>query len=172
MKTISLKLRSSIKPSLKQSILYKGTLLASIGTFAMVYSGIFIPASELERYGIFIVCLGIGFIALGLLPYRRISKLEKEPHEIYIVEEGSLNFLSKGKLLFTIPLDAILKIEHRDQKKDYGIALWLKESSEISDTNHITLKKISQDTRGCDLFLPYFTKRSYDLLLEFLTQEN
>lgn len=164
MNIITLKLRSSIKPALHRYVLFRGTSLAFIGAILLLYHGIFVRAEELGSYGFLVITLGIGLIALGLLPYRRLTKLEKEPHEIWIIEDSSVCFRSRGKNIVSIPLNMIKKVEHLDEGREYGIAL----SMQPSFLDGRELQQISKKSKGCDLFLPYFTKRSFDELQNHL----
>jgi hypothetical protein len=145
-------LRSSIRPSLKHSLLQRGTFLGFIGGLLFLLAGIFLPLPQLSIWGLPVLGAAFALITAGLLPYRRLSHLEMHPHEISLTEQR-LRFSRSGKPSFTLPLSCIKRIDYRDAPRHYGIAIWLK--------NPLPAKE------GCDIFLPYFSKRSFDEMKEF-----
>lgn len=157
-------LRSSIKPSLMRKTLWQGTVLAALGAFIFLYAGVAIQRTTLQTWGIPILGVGLALITLGLLPYRRLTRLELNPYKIVIASETEFTFF-KGIPLFTIPFAAIDTISFYDGKKDYGICIKLKNTPTekvIVHTSSTCLKVFQRN--GCDLFFPYFTRRSFDEL--------
>ncbi len=80
------KIRSSICSQLMKSTLLKGTLYAALGVIILVLAGAFLPSETLTTFGLPIFIMGIGLITFGLLPYRRLTSIEKCPNELWIKE--------------------------------------------------------------------------------------
>jgi hypothetical protein len=135
-----LKLRTSIKPELMRRVLFRGSFLGGFGVILMVASGAFLPVPVLSRWGMPIFLLSIGLIAVGMLPYRKLTRLEKNPDEIIISKDEQLVYLRKGKVVFTAPLSSINSCTYVDDESHYGIKITLKE--------------------GQEYFLPYFSERA------------
>ncbi len=166
-----IKLRSSINSSLKRYVLLRGTFLAFLGMALIAYCGAFLAPETLHIWGLPAFLIGLALITVGLLPYRRLTQLELKPHEIILDDTSSLKFFSKGRPLFSLPFADIAKMEYIDEKYRYGIGLWLKkpfpEKILIHDS-HFDMKAFqtrSQKKAGCDIFLPYFTKRSFEAVV-------
>ncbi len=121
-----LKVRSTIHPSLKRHQLFKGTLLATFGAGLLLVSGIWVPEPLLNQWGYVLVALAFALMTWGLLPYRRLCRLEIKPDELVISENQALHFFSAGKLRLTVPLESIEKITYLESQKTYGIGLWIK----------------------------------------------
>lgn len=81
-----IKIRSSICSQLMKSTLLKGTLLAGLGIFVITLAAIFLSPEYLTTYGLPLFAIGCGMITFGLLPYRRLTLLEKCPNEIWYKE--------------------------------------------------------------------------------------
>lgn len=169
----SFKFRSSIHSALKRYSLLKGSLIAAIGIIPLILAGTLIPAAQLAPWGMILFLFGIGMVALGLIPYRKLCRLELCPDELIIDADNSLTYLKQRKLLVTIPSENIDKISYIDDPYHYGIALTF---------NSPTTKKIAiHDVRmgrkhlrkgqNEDLFLPYFSKRTYKELKEYFRDQ-
>lgn len=140
-------LRSSVRSSLKRARLRRGTLLGGCGAILLVAAGICCPPQELHLIGLPLFLLGVALMAWGLLPYRRLTALENAPHRL-IVSDESLTFLpSKGNSSLVIPVTSIERLSYFDEGYLYGIRLHYK------------------DSRQADLFFPYFSQTSYELLI-------
>lgn len=167
-----MKIRSSIKRQLLRQVLIKGTILAICGVLILLFAGIFIPSNWLQWIGPFLIIISLLLITLGLYPYQQLKKLETKPHEITLIDEHHILFSWKQNLRLIIPLNSIDKMEDIELDNQYGIALFLKNQGlntiKVSDPNFSLKKfqKLCQEKYGCDLFLPYFSKRSFDLLQE------
>jgi hypothetical protein len=169
-----LTLRSSVKTPLLRFVLFRGTFLAGVGSLFLFYGGLFLPVSMLNTWGILIFCVGLGLITLGLLPYRRLRRLEMQPYQLKVDNGHFLHFLSKGRLILSIPLCAIEKTLYIEKEHLYGIGIVLKhpppERVVVHDPSFQMVKyqRKSQKRYGCDLFIPYFSRRSYSDLVEVL----
>lgn len=141
-------LRSSIKPELMRKLLFKGTLLAGIGAVSILLAGLFLSPDYLAIWGLPIFLIGMGLITIGLLPYRRLKRLELNPHKLIIRPSESVQLLIKGKTVLVIPWNEIAKIEYEDHETNYGIRFFFKSSENIP------------------IFIPFFSRRSYQTLLD------
>lgn len=173
--TETIKLRSSIKPSLKRIAVIRGTLLAAIGMGILLYGTLFMSVTDLTQWGWLMFLVAGVLTAAGLIPYRKLTKLEREPYEIAVIQDLSLTFSSNQHQLFTIPITAIQRFDHQDKDELYGIRIWLqhppKEKVIIQDP-YFDIKAFENRSRKlweCDLFLPYFTERSYKSLQDHLS---
>lgn len=167
---MDLTLRSSITSELMRSVLFRGTFFAAIGVGVLIYAATFLPFEHLSRWGwLIFICCG-GCIALGLVPYRRLCRLERQPHRIQC-DDTELLFYRQGKLVLRIPIVSIKKLGYFEKKGDYGIQVWLKdpipEKVIVTDSSMDAARfaKQSRTQYGCDFFLPYFTKKSLERLL-------
>ena len=174
-----LKLRSSINSSFKRQKLWQGTLLALAGLGILSYTSLFFSVEYLGIWGFPLFCLGIGLISAGLIPYRRLCRLEINPHEIVLLDEVNIKFNWQGKKTLTVPLISVAKTAYlKKSEKNYGIGIWLKQPAPekvmVHDTNFNVLcfQNDSRRLYGCDLFLPFFSEPSYERLLETINTEN
>ena len=173
-----LKLRSSVHSSLKRQMLWQGTLLALVGLSILGYSSLFFSSADLGIWGFLLFCLGIGFISAGLIPYRRLCRLEINPHEIVVLDEVTIKFNWQGKSTLTVPWISVSKTAYMKRShKNYGIGIWLKQPAPekviVHDLN-FNVRCFQDGSRrlyGCDLFLPFFSEHSYKELLETMNQE-
>lgn len=161
-----MKLISSIKSSTFKSTLFRGYRFASIGILMLLFSAVFMPLNDLKIFGPFCVVFSFFLITFGLLPYRRLKKLEICPHEIRISPDEHLLFSIKKRPTFIVALKDIENLFYNDDP--YGIAIDLKEDAIIDVVDprfdiHF-FKMNSQKKQGCDLFIPYFSKRAFEEL--------
>lgn len=141
-------LRSSIKPALKRSLLFRGTLLATLGIALLIYAGLTLSVATLEHWGLPIFGISLALITAGLLPYKRLTRLEMHPHELLLTSDHEIRFFQKRTLCITLSWENIEKIAYVDHPSRYGIALWLK----------------NPDSK---VFFPFFSERSYHEMIDF-----
>ena len=106
-------------------------------------------------------------IASGLRPYRMLQQLEGRPHELCYDGDRYL-FIRKGRPLFAIPQENISRMEYFEKEESYGIAIDL--CGQVDILQKFDLPAFVSDSRvraDCDLFLPYFTRKSLSLLTPF-----
>lgn len=139
---------SSVHPKLLKKVLYQGTLIAGIGVLMLVSASIFSTPQFLSKWGIYIFIIAAFLMALGLIPYRHLQRLEENPNKITLSENGLLHYYKGKSLSFSIPLKDIQSISWMENPYLYGIKLHIK---------HDKFK-----------FLPFFSKRSYNELNEAL----
>jgi membrane protein YdbS with pleckstrin-like domain len=134
--------KTSIKPELLKKHLISSTIMGAIGMLLLFVGFYFVPPKILPFLGPAIV---IAWVILGISwirPYVRLKKLSLFPDEL-ILRKTALVY--KGSL---IPLHQIKTIHYIAEGEDYGLKFDLK--------------------NGSSLFLPYFTKQSFDELKSVL----
>lgn len=169
-------IRSSISSSLMRKTLMRGTVLGGIGALTLLYAGIFLPLQQMKMWGPILFLFGLGMITWGLFPYKRLKRLEEKPNRLDIEGDDWLHFSAGEKSLFSIPMVAIDHLTYIEKSHSYGIGLFLKnpipQKIIINDSN-VDIEKFIQSSRkqyGCDLFLSYFSQRSYEMLNGFVQQ--
>jgi hypothetical protein len=105
----------------------------------------------LAATGIWAYLLGLALIAIGLIPYRKLSQLELFPNVLEVHPE-SLVFMKRGKEPLVIPRDEISTLSFFESKSRYGILLTMR-----SPSRNITLQ--------------YFNRRSFERLQTALSFE-
>ncbi len=166
-----LTLRSSIKSSLYKKILFRGSFLSLLGFLPLIYGSLWMDAQALSVWGIPLFFSGIALIMFGMLPYKRVAELQKHPNQIHLIDEHSLCYDHLGKKTMTVPFSAINNIGYYESSGIYGIKLHLKNSPEEKVMVHDPrfsmerFEKASRKNYGCDLFFPYFSKRSFNAIL-------
>lgn len=167
----TIKIRSSIKPEIMKRTIIKGSAIAGIGASILLLTGIFMPLETLSTWGLPLLLFSGLLMTLGLLPYRKLCRLEKKPDEL-ILSLKNLLFVQKGKPAMTIPLQSIEKTSYFEKGKVYGICVWLKHPAPEKITVHnnaFDAGWFEQDSRSrfqCDLFFPYFSERGYKEILD------
>jgi hypothetical protein len=162
-----LKLRSSIRSSLMRFVLFRGTLIAALGGTLLLYGAIALPENTLRLWGLPILLIAGGLMTIGMLPYRKLTQLEKNPYEIIAPDEKSIHFAKNGKALFIIPVESVERTAFLDRGDMYGIRIWLKRpipQKMIVQDPKFNMEKFQKDSLkkfNCDLFLPYFSAHSY-----------
>ena len=114
---------SLIKEDLVKKILFQGTLKALLG-MVLMFMGLFIP--------------GILIIGWGLIPYRKIKKLQHHPDTIHLTQN---HLLLKNA---TLARTDITKMEFIEGDR-FGILIFLKDRS---------------------YFAPYFSRTVFEALTE------
>lgn len=169
-------LRSTILPKLMHRVLWRGTCLAIAGAACLLIPGIIMSPVLMGIWGLPLFLAGMGLITWGLVPYRKLRKLEDNPYKIVISGEDAIQFSAKGKALFTVPREAIEQAAYCENETAYGIAIYLKsplpKKLTVDDAgfNMADFRERSLKEHGCDLFLPYFSNRSFSTLEEWQRQ--
>lgn len=159
--------RTSIDKTLLRWVVLRGSLIAAAGLVLMLL-GNGIPASRLAGWGAAIILLSLALITLGLLPYRRLMRLQLHPNELTLSEEELLYTRKKAPPLW-IGRSSIATIRWLRQGELYGIAITLHPPA----TKRVDLEREVARWRrllDCDLFLPYFSKESCRQLENFLSE--
>lgn len=126
---IPMRTRSIITSVLKRHTLFRGLALGILGLIPLFFGGIFLPVQELNRWGLPLFFLSFGLITWGLLPYRRLSRLETHPNELIISPgpggEEVLLYLNQGKVEWSIPLTSVKKVDFLQDGVEYGLCIHL-----------------------------------------------
>lgn len=167
-------LRTSIRPQLKRLLLFRGTILGLLGMGALLYGGIFVPVEALTSWGGALVLVSFILIGWGLIPYRRITKMEESPNRLVITEDEMMHYHRHGKDILKFPLKALKDVRFIDDGSLYGIALDLKPEWEekvpnpaVSVVMQMFLWSLKKK-HHFDRFFPYFSKRAAEELKEMV----
>lgn len=169
-------IRTAITRAVVKHILIKGFCIASIGIICLFIGGIFLSPPILQKWGWLLFLLSLGLITLGLLPYRRIVRLQLKPNEITLIDAEQLTFFSRGRKKLTIPLQSIAKIEFIENPLHYGIAVFLKHPTPHPIIVHESpqelkkMRKKGEKNGGAHLFFPYFNRHAYEELIDWISE--
>lgn len=160
-------LHSTVKPEVKKNMLLRGSAIAAVGGLILLISGALTPPKDLEIWGWPIVIISFGLIALGLIPYRRLCRLEDRPNKLLLTDDNEIIYIHNDRKRVTIPYSAIEKMEYLQDNSLYGIGIWLKKAPEVKMAVHDpifnfhTHQKRAKFRFGCDLFLPFFSEKAF-----------
>ena len=174
MENETMTIRSTVLPVLMRKTLWKGTLLGGIGVLALFFGGIFTPLEEMKVWGPFFFIFSVTLITLGLLPYKRLRRLEDKPSSLILEGEEWLHYSVKGKPVFSIPIASIDHIICIDKSSKYGIGVILKDPLPkklvVQDASFdlTQFRARSLKLHQCDLFFQYFSHRSFNELQEYI----
>ncbi|CCB87657.1 putative uncharacterized protein [Parachlamydia acanthamoebae UV-7] len=162
-----IKIRTSIDPAFKRKKLLRGTLIAGCGAL-ILFAGMFLPPLQLGKWGLWIFLVGTLLIALGLLPYRRLTLLETTPNEL-ILEQDALYFNQRGHPALMIPLESVEKLTCGKERDQIGLFVSLKRPL----PQKVQLLSNRLDNESCQwvgntsaIFFPHFSRRSCNYLIE------
>lgn len=163
------KIYSSISPEYYRKKMLQGTAIALCGVLVIVYFGSFVRPENLQYIGLPILFLGGFLIALGLIPLRRLSKLDRNPDEVAMTSKY-FHYLQGGSPILTIPIREIELIRYEESSARYGITISLKQKSgggAVVHAKRFNLQRFIKRSRrktGADLFFPFFARRSFSRL--------
>jgi hypothetical protein len=169
-----LTLYTSLQPSLLRRKLLKGFGFAMIGALIIVLSGTFLDPLKLKKWGFLLFLMSVFLIAYGLVPYRRMTVLTSKPDMLKIVALNYLEFYSKDTKILSIPLKSISNVIFCEDKFAYGIGLILKldeKENEIYPFQSSRPQEKFRNRFNTDIFFPFFSKRSFKELQEWLNEE-
>lgn len=173
MPTDSIKLFSTIKPTLLRAALIRGTFFASLGVLALIVATTYMSVEYMMTWGILLLLIGGGLMVYGLIPYRKLNRMENEPSELMLIDDEYLQLITFGKQQYTIPLSMIKKSSYIEKGNEYGIGLWFTQDPKNKAIVHNrrldidSMIKKSQQKYECDLFIPYFGRRAFTRLALF-----
>lgn len=147
---MQLKLRSTITSEIKRKTLFRGTAIAVIGLLTLGFAYFYVSEPTLQTWGWALYLWGLFFIIWGMLPYRRLMRIEDLPFELWTSESNDLQILSFGKNqrpFWKIFVSEITSVSYRNDPTYYGIMIVTGEKKH---------------------FCPYFSKRSFEELQGFL----
>ena len=170
-------IRSSISSSLLKKTLLRGGAIAFLGVIILLIGGVSLSLNFLNHWGWLLFIISLALITRGMLPYRHLSRLESNPDKLIFYESNCIAYCKMEKIICAIPIQFIEKINYFSDSEHYGIAFWLKRSSDemnpnIIDSKYpIEMKKIKKQRKeygDADLFIPYFNERGYRELVAWL----
>lgn len=157
-------LRTSIRPKLKQFLLFRGSLLAFSGVSLILYAGVFVGPKALSHWGLSLCFVAFLMMAWGLIPYRRASKMEEQPSELIISEDLSVRYRKQGKESTSFSLRDVDEAIFCEEKGLYGMGLKFKIKERVPTVTPsliFTLYSHSLKRKyAFDLFFPFFTERT------------
>lgn len=170
-------LRSHISTQLMTETLKRGFLLSLIGILGLIYASVFLDVTALKTWGWIIYLVSLGLITVGMLPYRKLTRLQVNPRELRLTSEGEVLYLSKGQKLLMLPLKSIDQLEYIENGNHYGIAVRFKsplpqpvvvhqQSKEVA-----ALRKLGQAIAQAPLYFPYFSKHAYQELKDWIHED-
>jgi len=165
-------LYSAVRPALLRTALFKGTFIAAVGVVLLVGSGSFLPPNLLSVWGLPILFIGIGLMAWGLIPYRRLQQIDSKPHKLVVVGDVYLQYQRGEKALLTVPLEAVERLDYLEDGQRYGIELIIRSDAKKTVKQHQA--KLPAGLYFEDegrLFFPYFTRRSFTKLVHLNSLE-
>lgn len=164
-----IKIYSSISTEYYRKKMLQGTAIALSGVLMIVYFGSFVQPENLHYIGLPILFLGGFLIALGLIPLRRLSRLDRNPDEVALTSKY-FHYLQRGNPILTIPIREIELIRYEESSAHYGITISLKQkngSGVLVHAKRFNLQHFIERSRkktGADLFFPFFARRSFSRL--------
>lgn len=162
---MQIKLFSSVKPALLRKTLLRGSLLGGLGAFILLLAGTLLPLAALKLWGIPAFISALLFIALGLIPYKVLVRLEENPY-LLTFDGQTIELERKEHVLFSLPATAVEKLTFVEKEHYYGIAI-VADLDKISvDPAFLTVSK--ERCPEATLFCPYFSERSLAELAESL----
>ena len=170
------KWRTSIKPAYKWRCVLRASFFGGIGVIILVAAGSFMPVAQLSIWGLPLLLIAGALITWSMLPYRRMTRLENAPDELWVNSTGDLVYAKQSTPIFTIPRSTIDKVFYIDKPKNYGICIGIKsptpEKVRVHNPgfNFQAFRKSSIHTYGCDIFLPWFSERTFQELQEYLQE--
>ncbi len=142
---------TSIKSDLIRKTLIQGTCIAGLGVFLLLLAGTLTPIQMLEKWGLLIFIFAAVLMAVGLIPYRLLQRLESSPNKIYLSDDHKLCYFKKNQLKASIPFNKVRALEWIDHYYIYGI------------------KVILDDHQS--LFLPFFSHRSLQEIRDIILSD-
>ncbi len=161
----TLTIRTKITAQLLKQKLFQGSIFSAIGALLILICGTYLPSSIMSPFGFIIICLALFCIAVGMIPYRRLSKLQLSPHKLLITERDCTVENDKSAL-YSIPLISINTVQFIQKGSVYGIALTfhkpIREKICVHSPQFDIAKLQSEAHRrfDCDLFLAFYPKEA------------
>lgn len=138
-------LQTYVKPELLKKHLKWVLMLIALGGILLAASALFFTKKELAFMGPIITLVWLILSIFSTRPYIKLKKLQFSPDELMV---RKTSIIYKGKM---IAINRIRKISFIDKPEDYGLKFEM--------------------ASGATLFLPYFTKESYEELKKLLSND-
>lgn len=156
-------IRTSIPSELLKRRLLIGNAVALPGIGLMVGAN-FLAPSPLAWWGVPIAFISILLIALGLIPYRRLTRLQLHPDKIEMEREYLIYHL-RERPRFRLARSTIKEFSYIGNKRGCGVGVKLHSSFDekiaVIDPRFDMQGFLAQSQRrGYDLFFPFFSARA------------
>ena len=172
------KWRTAITSTFKRQCVLRASLGGGLGVMILVGAGSFLPLQFLESWGLPLFFASLGLITWSMLPYKQLVQLENKPDELWLNTKGDIVYAKKGIPTFTVPQNSLEKMFFIQKTNEYGICLSIKQhprekvrihnpNFDYATINHKNLRKY-----GCDIFLPFFSERTFKDLQDTLNELN
>lgn len=156
---------TTVSSKVLKDALFKGSALAILGILTLTAAAIFLPAARLQESGSLIFFISILLIAVGLIPYRQLSRLQLNPSRLSFDSE-EIHYFQRGKKILTIPLASLSNWNFIDDPFHYGMTATIQKPPYPLLTIYYPreVKKLRKKGAqlGADLFFPFFNRRSYE----------
>lgn len=156
-----IKLFTTIKPNLLKYYLIKSTILSIFGISVLFLGGIFLPSYLLAYFGIPILLLGGALITWGMIPYKKINRLELKPNEI-LLTDSYFQYFESRKPIISIPIQQISEYDFFENDIDYGVKVYI--LNEHGIIYHTKKLHLNRDNKGEYFIFPYFPLRAFTRL--------
>ena len=157
-------IRTSLTPDYLKKILVRGFCLSIIGSMLLIGASIFLPEPLLNKWGWLLYFSALILITIGLLPYRKLSKLQNKPNEIRLIDR-TFQFWTKGKCLLSTSVSDINSLSYRDENLP-GIEISFKKNYPFPQ--NLKSFQVVQGKETQQLVFLYFSKRSFNELMNWL----
>lgn len=164
-----MKIMTSIPPKVLKEQLFRGSLLSFIGLCSIFGAYFSLNEKELACYGWILFLAGMSAIAYGMIPFRKLTRLQIFPYYLQITTTHLIYFKGEKPLL-EIPKIDLLKITYRQEGDKNGIGVSLRKRDKIHIYDYKESKTVFRKASNVDLFFPYFSRTSFDQLLNYLPE--
>ncbi len=114
-------LRSVIRSSILEQHLLQGSCIAFVGV-AVLFFTYYDLLPIIDGWASIFMWIGFGLIAIGLIPYKKLTRLEVNPYLVY-VDSQELSLIFRQKCLMKLPLHLIRDVSHFETNKLFGMAI-------------------------------------------------
>jgi hypothetical protein len=155
-------LRTHVSQKLERKLLRQAvsSLLSAFGILWL--ADLLLPLAGIEELGIWRFVAGGGIIGISYAPYYQILRYKLSPAMLRVTDD-ELILTRQGSEVFRVPWPLVEEFHFVDGELCYGIAF----SISPIETRPSIPKRLHEQSKkayGVDLFLPFFSESSYQLL--------
>lgn len=169
-------LRTTVRPEVEKKA-FKQVCKVCTGAAALIACSEFLlPLLQFEALGIWAWLLGGSCAGLGVMPYQRLKQHKVRP-EILQINHNKISLVADSKSRFSLPWNEVDSFNYLDNGTNYGLAFTLKphtiqEIAKDASKAHVPVELVqkSRKEHGVDLFLPFFSQGSYQMLESWYDQ--
>lgn len=155
-------LRTQVRQTLLRKALLRGTLLGAVGVALLLFATFYHPSHTI-RWGVAFVLVFILLVSMGLIPYRRLARLQTHPDELHL-GVGSFTYIHRQTPFVTLSVEAVKDVRWIEVGELYGIGIDIDEIPGPAQP----FATLSRRRAGCDLFFAYFSETSFREFKEYL----